>query len=89
MATRHIEKYDASAAGLIRYGASPRATIALDKCSKINAWLEGRDFVTPEDIHAVVFDVLRHRLILSFEAQADGRTPDDMIAFLLKHVPLP
>ena len=89
MATRHPEKYDTALEGMVRYGASPRATIALDKCSKINAWLEGRDFVTPEDIHAVVYDVLRHRIILSFEAQAEELTADDVIAALLKAVPLP
>lgn len=89
MATRKPEKYDASLAGMVRYGASPRATIALDKCSKINAWLDGRNFVTPEDIHAIVYDVLRHRIILSFEAQAEGLTSDDIIASILKAVPLP
>ena len=71
------------------FGASPRATIALDRCAKINAWLEGRDFVTPEDIHAVVYDVLRHRIILTFEAQAEGFTTDDVITNLIKMVPLP
>lgn len=89
MATRHPQKYDTSLEGMVRYGASPRATIALDKCAKINAWLEGRDFVTPEDIHAVVYAVLRHRIILSFEAQAEGLTTDDVIAALIKAVPLP
>lgn len=89
MATRQPEKYDQTLNGMIRFGASPRATIALDKCSKINAWLEGRDFVTPEDIQAVVYDVLRHRIILNFEAQAEGLTTDDVIAALLKSVPLP
>lgn len=89
MATRHPEKYDDELRGTIAYGASPRATIALDKCARIHAWLEGRDFVTPEDIHAVVYDVLRHRLILSFEAQAGGLTADAVIAKLLKVVPLP
>ena len=89
MATRHPEKYDESLKNTIAFGASPRATIALDKCAKINAWLSGRDFVTPEDIHAVVYDVLRHRIILSFEAQAGGLTSDDIIARLLKIVPLP
>ena len=59
MATRHPEKYDESLKNTIAFGASPRATIALDKCAKINAWLAGRDFVTPEDVHAVVYDVLR------------------------------
>ncbi len=89
MATRKPEKYNSALAGMVRYGASPRATIALDKCSKINAWLEGRDFVTPEDVHAVAYDVLRHRIILSFEAQAEELSSDDMIAALLKAVPLP
>lgn len=89
MATRNPEKYAQNLRGMVRYGASPRATIALDKCSKINAWLEGRDFVTPEDIHAVVYDVLRHRIILSYEAQAEEYTTDDIIAALLKAVPLP
>lgn len=89
VATRHPEKYDSSLKDSILFGASPRATIALDKCAKINAWLEGRDFVTPEDIHAVIYDVLRHRIILSFEAQAEGITTDDVITSLLKTVPLP
>jgi len=89
IATRHPEKYDESLKNTITYGASPRATIALDKCSKIHAWLSGRDFVTPEDIHALVYDVLRHRLILSFEAQATGITCDEVISKLLHAVPLP
>ena len=89
MATRNIAKYDSNLEHMIRYGASPRATIALDKCSKINAWLDGRDFVTPEDINAVIYDVLRHRIILSFEAMAEGITSDNIIAAILKAVPLP
>ena len=89
MATRHPEKYDAKMGGYIQYGASPRATIALDRCARINAWLSGRDFVTPEDIQAVVYDILRHRIILSFEAQAEGITTDAVIAKLLALVPLP
>ena len=89
VATRHPEKYSEELKGAVRYGASPRATIALDKCAKINAWLEGREFVTPEDIHAVVYDILGHRIILSFEAIAEGLTTDDVIAKLLKVVPLP
>lgn len=89
MATRHPEKYESSLKEKILYGASPRATIALDKCAKINAWLKGRDFVIPEDIHDVVYDVLRHRIILSFEAQAEGLKSDDIIANILKMVPLP
>lgn len=89
VATRKPEKYDANLKDSILFGASPRATIALDKCAKINAWLEGRDFVTPDDVHAVIYDVLRHRILLSFEAQAEGLTADDVITSLLKLVPLP
>lgn len=89
MATRHLEKYDPHMAGYIMYGASPRATLALDRCAKIHAWLQERGYVTPEDIRAVVFDILRHRIILSFEAQAEGVTADDVIARILKLVPLP
>ena len=89
MATRHPEKYDAELKNTVAFGASPRATIALDKCARIHAWLEGRDFIMPEDIHAVVYDILRHRIILSFEAQAEGLTADAVIDRLLKTVPLP
>lgn len=89
IATRKPEKYDGELAGIVMFGASPRATIALDRAAKINAWLAGRDFVTPEDIHAVIYDILRHRIILSFEAQAEGYTSDDIINRLLNLVPLP
>lgn len=89
IATRHPEKYATDLEGKVLYGASPRATIALDKCAKIHAWLSDRDFVTPEDIHAVVYDILRHRLILSFEAQAEGMQADEVIERLLQVVPLP
>ena len=89
IATRQPEKYAVDLAGQVLFGASPRATIALDKCAKINAWLAGRDFVTPEDIHAVVYDVLRHRIILSFEAQAENLTTDEVITEILRTVPLP
>lgn len=89
VATRKPEKYDGELAGMVMFGASPRATIALDRAAKINAWLAGRDFVTPEDIHAVIYDILRHRIILSFEAQAEGVTSDAIIGRLLNLVPLP
>lgn len=89
VATRKPEKYDGELAGMVMFGASPRATIALDRAAKTNAWLAGRDFVTPEDIHAVIYDILRHRIILSFEAQAEGVTSDDIIGRLLNLVPLP
>ena len=89
VATRNPDKYASDLAGQVLYGASPRATIALDKCAKIHAWLSGRDFVTPEDIHAVVYDVLRHRIILTFEAQAEGITVEEVIARILQVLPLP
>ena len=89
LATRHLEKYDTRMSGYIMYGASPRATLALDRCAKIHAWLQERNYVTPEDIRAVVFDILRHRIILSFDAQAEGVTTEEVIAQILKLVPLP
>lgn len=89
VATRNPEKYSKKLAGQVLYGASPRATIALDRAAKINAWIEGRDYVTPEDIQAIVYDVLRHRIILTFEAQAEGIDTDTVIGELLKTVPLP
>ena len=73
----------------IRFGASPRATIALERCARAHAWLSGRDYVSPEDIHAVALDVLRHRVLLSFEAEAEGITPDRLVVELLARVPAP
>ena len=73
----------------VRFGASPRATIALDRCARAHAWLQGRDYVSPGDIQAVLPDVLRHRVLLSYEAEADGLTPDQFIGELLTRVPVP
>ncbi len=73
----------------LEYGASPRGTIALDQCSRALAWLDGRDFVTPDDVQAVAHDVLRHRLILSFEAEARGVGTDDAVDALLNQVAVP
>jgi MoxR-like ATPase len=73
----------------IDYGASPRATIALDRCARVHAWLAGRDFVTPEDVQSLAPDVLRHRLVLNYEAEADGVDADRFIAELLERVPVP
>ena len=73
----------------ITYGASPRAGIALLQCAKVNALFQGRSFVLPEDIKAVAPNVLRHRLILSYEASASGITADDIIAKILDFMPLP
>ena len=73
----------------IEYGASPRGTIALDLCSRALAWIEGRDFVSPEDVQNVAHDCLRHRLILTFEADAQGITSDQVIDDLLTEVAVP
>ena len=83
MATRTPAKFDAELAGWIAYGSSPRGSISLDRCARAHAWLAGRDFVSPEDIQAVLFDVLRHRLILSFEAEAAGIDQDRVLQRIL------
>ncbi|EIC19682.1 AAA family ATPase [Thiorhodovibrio frisius] len=88
LATRDPAPYDSDLARLVDYGASPRATIALDRCARARAWLRGADFVTPEDIHAVVFDVMRHRVLMSYAAEAEGMTVDRFVAELIKRVPL-
>lgn len=87
-ATRRPGQYSEELEELIEYGASPRATIALDRCARAHAWLNGRDYVSPDDVQAVAHDVLRHRLILSFEAEATGTTPNQAIDKLLAAVPL-
>ena len=86
MATRHPENIDPQLAQWIDYGVSPRATIALDRCAKAHAFLQQKEFVTPDDIHAVVYDVFRHRLLISFEAEAQGVTADQVIQYLLEKV---
>ena len=88
LATRNPAPYSEELARWINYGASPRGTIALDRCARAHAWLQGRDFVTPEDIQAMAADVLRHRVLLSFEAEADGVTSDKVIADLLQRLPV-
>ena len=85
-ATRYPEKYDAQLAQWLEVGASPRGSLALDKCSRVHAWLAGRDHVTPDDVRAVIHDCLRHRLILSYEANADGMTVDQVIDEIVKLV---
>lgn len=89
MATRHPEKYDSELAQWIEIGASPRATIALERCARAHAWLHQRDFVSPEDIQAVLPNVLRHRLIYSYQAQAQGINANQVIEKLLQLVPVP
>ena len=85
-ATRHPEAFGEPLSQWIEIGSSPRATIALDKVSRAHAWLNKRDHVTPDDVQAIAPEVLRHRLALSYEAQADGITPDQVVKELLKQV---
>ncbi|WHI46654.1 AAA family ATPase [Microbulbifer sp. EKSA008] len=87
IATREPAKYDSELASWLDFGASPRATIALDRCARAHAWLAGRDYVTPDDVMNVAPDILRHRLLLSFEAEAAGITTDQVIERLLQQVP--
>ena|SRR5690625_211010 len=87
LATRQPERIDPELKGWIDCGASPRATIALDRCARANAWLDDRDFVTPDDLRAMIHDVLRHRLLLSFEAEAHGIKPDDIVDRIIQAVP--
>ena len=89
LATRDASRYGAELKRWIAWGGSPRATIALDRCSRAQAWLAGRAYVLPEDVHAIAHEVLRHRVLLSYEAQAEGVAPDQVIARLLDLVPLP
>jgi len=88
-ATRTPERYSDELARLITWGASPRGSLALDRCSRARAWLRERDFVTPEDIQEIAADVLRHRIIESYEAESDGLTPDDVINKILAKIPVP
>ncbi|SDH93800.1 MoxR-like ATPase [Vibrio xiamenensis] len=86
MATREPTQYDDTLAKWINLGVSPRATIALDRCARAHAWLSGRDFVSPEDIQAMAFPVLRHRILLSYQAQAEGIHANQVISRLLSLV---
>ncbi len=88
IATREPVTYGEDLARWIEFGASPRGTIALDRCARAYAWLQGRDYVSPDDIRAVAHDVLRHRILLSFEAEASGLTSDKVISELLNRVPV-
>ncbi len=85
-ATRHPKKYSEKLDNWIDFGASPRGSIALDRAARTRAWMQGRDNVTPDDIRDVVHDCLRHRIILSYEANAEGITPDDILDEVLKQV---
>jgi MoxR-like ATPase len=89
MATRQPQAYSEELRQWIEIGASPRATIALERCARAHAWLHERDFVTPEDVQAVLFNVLRHRLILSYQAQAEGINANKVIQQISQLVPVP
>jgi MoxR-like ATPase len=89
MATRQPQKFSDELASWLEYGVSPRATLALERCARARAWLYERDFVSPEDIQAVAPNVLRHRLLLSYQAQAEGITSDHVINHILSQVAVP
>ena len=87
--SRDPEAYGGKLRDWLRFGASPRATLALDRCARARAWLQRRDYVSPEDIQAVAPDVLRHRVLLSYQAEADGRSAQEYVEQLLALVPVP
>jgi len=89
LATRNAAAYSSDIPRWLQYGASPRATIALDRCARARAWLRGRNYVIPDDVQALAPDILRHRLILSYEAEAEGITTDKVIEELLRLVAVP
>lgn len=89
IATREPAKYDSELARWIEFGASPRATISLDKCARAHAWLAGRTFVGPDDIQGVLHNVLRHRILLTYEAEAEGVSANQVLDKILQLVPVP
>ena len=89
MATRQPQQYEGALGNWIQYGCSPRATITMDRCARAHAWLAGNDFVSPDDIQAVAADVMRHRLVLGFAAEADGVGSDEVVQELIRQVAVP
>lgn len=89
LATRNPQTFNVDMKGLLEYGASPRATLALKLASKARAFLQGRYFVTPQDIQSLCYPVLRHRLRLSYEAEAENLTTDDLVTRILDTLPVP
>lgn len=88
-ATREPAKYNLDIADYLRYGASPRATLALTNGARAHAFLQGRGYVTPQDVKSIAPDILRHRVIVSYEAEADELTSEDIIEKLLSEIPVP
>ena len=89
MATRNPAAYGLPLADLIQFGGSPRATINLMLAAKAHAFLDGRGYVTPQDVKSVALDVLRHRVIITYEAEAEERDSDSIVSEILAHVPTP
>jgi len=87
--TRTPSRHDAELERWVQYGASPRGTLCLDACARAHAWLDGRDYVSPGDVQAITHDVLRHRILLSFEAEADGISADDVLDRMLRLIAVP
>jgi MoxR-like ATPase len=88
-ATRDPARYGLDLAPLLEMGASPRATISLVRAARAHAFLRGRDYVTPHDVKSLARDVLRHRILISYEADAEGLTTDDILGRLLDSIPVP
>jgi len=89
LATRDPKEYGLDVASMIQYGASPRATIFLAMASRAHALLQGRGYVTPQDVKSIGMDVLRHRVIITYEAEAEEKTPEDIVAAIFDNVPVP
>ncbi len=88
LATRSPKKYSVNLASHLQFGVSPRATISLDRCARAHAFLSGRDYVKPADVHAVLPDVMRHRILRTYEAEAQGVSADDIVKELIELVPV-
>ena len=89
VASRTPARHDEDLSRWLQYGASPRGTLSLDACARAHAWLDGRDYVSPGDVQDVIHDVLRHRLILSYEAEADGVSASEVIDRLMRVIAVP
>jgi MoxR-like ATPase len=88
-ATRTPEKYGLDVGKLIQYGASPRATIYLAMASRAHALMQGRGYVTPQDVKSIGMDVLRHRVIITYEAEAEEKTPENVVGVIFDNIAVP